>query len=220
MGNGLTIGLVVPVYVNFQGFAELMASVNQSVIPIVIPNWRENAGVSKGWNRGIHRAMTKRCDICFVINDDVVLETLTMGQMIHGILDGHDLVTGYNTRDERHDGLGDKYLDTPDYSCFAIRPLPFIAKFGGFDENFSPAYFEDNDMAYRMKLSGGSGVKMLTAPFYHKGSVTQNWEGGLVVTHEMFRKNRAYYEQKWGGPPGEERFTNPFNDPNKTLKDW
>ena len=49
--------------------------------------------------------------------------------------------------------------------------------------------------------------------FFHKGSVTQNWEGNQVVTSPMFEKNREYYRLKWGGLPGEETLTSPYTGP-------
>lgn len=217
------IGLCVPVLTNFEGFARLMQSVDMPVRPYVIPNWENNLGVSGGWNSGIRQAIGNYMDYLFVINDDIVMQSNSMRHMLWGMYN-HDLITAFNTRDENYDypGLNDpaRHIDSPDYSCFVIRPLEFTSRFGYFDENFAPAYFEDNDMAYRIKLAGGSDVKCTAAPMFHAGSVTQNWNGNLVVTHEMFRKNRAYYEQKWGGAPGEEKFSTPFNDPDLTIKDW
>jgi GT2 family glycosyltransferase len=203
------VGLIVPVYKNFPGFAELMASVDIPVMPIIIDNWRDNRGVSGGWNEGLKRAVHMQCDAAFIVNDDVVFEPGTMRKMLYG-LTLHDLVTGFNTRDENYDHLENaKYIQSPDYACFVVDPIRFVSKFGLFDENFKPAYFEDNDMDYRIKLAGGSSKKHTMAPFFHKGSVTQNWEGGQVVNGAMFEKNREYYRWKWGGEPGHETLTSP-----------
>lgn len=205
------VGLIVPVYKNFPGFAELIASVDIPVTPLIIPNWNENIGVSAGWNRGLRWAINLGLDAAFICNDDVVFEPATMTKMLIGISEGYDLVSGFNTRDETYDHLEKvEYIDSPDYACFAVDPISFVNKFGWFDENFSPAYFEDNDMHYRIKLAGGTDKKRTDAPFFHKGSVTQNWGGGQVVTSPMFEKNREYYRTKWGGVPDEETFTIPF----------
>ena len=197
------VGLIVPVYKNFPGFAELMASVDIEVVPIIIDNWRENRGVSKGWNEGLRRAIELKLDAAFIVNDDVVFEAGTMANMLTSLW-GHDLVSGYDTR------KGFDNPDSPDFACFLVDPIRFVFKFGWFDERFSPAYFEDNDMAYRVKIGGGSYLKCDKSPFTHKGSVTQNWGGVQVVSHSMFENNREYYISKWGGQPGEETFTVPF----------
>jgi GT2 family glycosyltransferase len=101
-----------------------------------------------------------------------------------------------------------------------VKPEEFIQKFGLFDEGFSPAYFEDNDMHYRIKISGGSAYARTDAGFYHHGSVTQNWGGQRVVSHEMFRSNQAYYEFKWGGRPGQEVYDRPWNNEKLKVSDW
>src|SRR6478735_2558330 len=92
------VGLIVPVYKNFPGFAELMESVDIDVLPIIIPNWRYNFGVSGGWNKGLRTAINKQLDAAFIIGDDVKLAPGTLSKMLLGLAE-HDLVTGYNTRD-------------------------------------------------------------------------------------------------------------------------
>jgi GT2 family glycosyltransferase len=82
-------------------------------------------------------------------------------------------------------------------------------KVGPFDENFYPAYFEDNDYRYRMKLGkvvyfGHENLQ----PEVFRSSMTRTKDPSL---NEYFQKNELYYEKKWGGPPGEERFRVPFD---------
>lgn len=214
------IGLIVPVYKNFVGFTELMQSVDVPVLPIVIPNWQHNTGVSAGWNEGIRQAIEKRCDVAIIANDDIVLAPGTIHKLVTGVWhEGYDLVTPANTRDATL-ATEPAYAESADFSCFMIEPESFLSKFGRFDENFFPAYFEDNDMAYRMRLSGGTYRCRVDAGMHHKGSVTQNWEGYQVVSGSMFECNRAYYVNKWGGVPGHEAYTNPYNDPNREISVW
>jgi GT2 family glycosyltransferase len=208
------VALAVPVLHNFEGFTELMHSVDIDVRPFVIPNWRDNRGVSWAWNDGMRRAAIEKYDAVFILNDDVVFHPGTMKKMLLGLAEGHDLVTGFNTRDENYDHFDRvEYIESPDYACFVVNPISFISKFGWFDENFFPAYFEDNDMNYRIKLAGGTDRKRTDAPFFHKGSVTQNWGGSQIVTSPMFEKNREYYMWKWGGVPGHETLTTPNTRP-------
>lgn len=216
----LKIGLIVPVYKNFPGFAEMIESVDEPVVPIIIANWRNNKGVSVAWNIGIEAATIRGCDLALICNDDIVLHPETIWKLRTAVWDfGYDLVTPVNTR---HTVPTDypEYRPTPDYSCFMIKPQEFRQKFGNFDEHFSPAYFEDNDMAYRMQLLGGKGVCRTDAGFFHKGSVTQNWGGQPVVTPDMFLKNKAYYISKWGDEPGRELFVTPFNRVDVAANNW
>jgi GT2 family glycosyltransferase len=209
------ISFIVPVMKNFRGLSELIQSVDEEIYPIIIPNWVENVGVSKGWNDGLSKAIDMGSEYAVISNDDVLLNPGTIHKMVMGLND-FDLVSATNTRDdESYEG----YDEHPDFSCFAVKPKEFISKFGWFDENFSPAYFEDNDMARRMIISGGTYRRDLSATMFHRGSVTQNMDGP-VVTSPMFERNREYYTRKWGGWPGSEVFTSPFNDSSKTIKDW
>lgn len=214
------LGLIVPVYKNFEGFAELMKTVDTAVHPFVIPNWKYNHGVSAGWNIGIEQSIYYGCDIVVIANDDIAFDRDTLYKLRNSIwTDGFDLVSAVNTRDTAA-AESKVYGENPDFSCFAIRPEEFTDRFGHFDENFTPAYFEDNDMAYRLKLHGAKFGNRLDAGIYHKGSVTQNWGGQQVVSGDMFRANQSYYELKWGGRPGQERFIRPFGQENREIWFW
>jgi GT2 family glycosyltransferase len=212
----VSIGLVGPVIVNFKGFTELIKSVDRPVTPYIMDNWTENHGVSKGWNEGIWRGITQ--DVLIIANDDVIFHPGTIDKLVESAYDV-DLVSVVAT-DTGQEGL--HFEGFPDFCCYAIRPRDFVEKFGWFDENFSPAYFEDNDMHYRIKLAGGKSAMRLDAQVDHGGSTTQFWHGEdkRVVSHNMFESNRNYFVRKWGGRPREEIFTRPFNDESKSIKDW
>lgn len=214
----MRVGLIVPVLKNFSGFAEMMSSVDYPVLPIVIPNWDENIGVSAGWNRGLDVACRRDCEYSLICNDDIIFAPGTIEKLVEAIgQNPYHLVSARNTRDFE---LGQGFQYAPDYSCFIVESCHFVNTYGYFDENFTPAYFEDNDMAYRMGLAGSPGVCRMDAGIYHRGSVTQNWGGKQIVDSTMFQRNRAYYVRKWGGEPGKERYVHPFDDPSRQLKDW
>jgi len=84
---------------------------------------------------------------------------------------------------------------------------------GSFDEVFAPAYFEDNDYHYRLTLAGWEAPCVYT-PIRHENSATMkavSMQERETVHHERFRVCQRVYTQKWGGLPGQERYTEPYN---------
>lgn len=82
---------------------------------------------------------------------------------------------------------------------------------GKFDKTFFPAYFEDCDYKYRAKLAGVPVHKVLAGParFVTSGSAQKD-----KTLLSAAAKNRDYYISKWGGEPGNEIFTEPFDGKN------
>lgn len=101
------------------------------------------------------------------------------------------------------------------YAVFIFMPEG-VQKVGLFDENFYPAYFEDNDHFRRVALCkakavGVQGFKAIhgEAPLW--GSATVNADPALRSKNAItFENLRGYYEQKWGGGPGKETLSTPF----------
>lgn len=83
----------------------------------------------------------------------------------------------------------EKSFDECVFSC-VITKREVLNKIGVFDENFFPAFFEDNDLKYRA-IEAGYGIYVTNeAGFFHFGSVTS-------VKHSAnMEKNRAYYYSK------------------------
>ena len=83
----------------------------------------------------------------------------------------------------------EKSFDECVFSC-VITKREVLNKIGVFDENFFPAFFEDNDLKYRA-IEAGYGIYVTNeAGFFHFGSVTS-------VKHSAnMEKNRVYYYSK------------------------
>lgn len=98
------------------------------------------------------------------------------------------------------------------FSCF-MPTLTCVEEVGYFDEEFYPAYFEDNDYFYRMKLASINFGRVVTE-LKHVGSATlQNFSAdAMSLHHDNFRKNKKYYINKWGGEPHQEQYVRPFNE--------
>lgn len=88
-----------------------------------------------------------------------------------------------------------------------------IEKIGYIDENFYPAYYEDNDYMYRMKLANihnkpnGAILPKVDIDVECAGNA-MSMKNGVFVD---LQKNSDYYERKWGGKPGQEKYEKPFN---------
>lgn len=94
-----------------------------------------------------------------------------------------------------------------------------IAKAGWFDENFIPAYFEDNDFDRRCRLMGVS-MEALPAGMRHRVSSTlKDDKKAQLGNLKTFPMNKAYYKQKWGGMPYRETYETPF-DEGGDPRDW
>jgi hypothetical protein len=104
------------------------------------------------------------------------------------------------------------------FSAFGINRQA-IELAGYFDENFHPAYFEDNDFDYRCRMTGVD-MKNLPSGLLHRTSSTIG--SSPVYSREnarTFPYNARYYMDKWGGSPRHERFTTPF-DSGVSPKHW
>lgn len=81
----------------------------------------------------------------------------------------------------------------PQFACVMTKKAVFD-KIGGFDENFSPAYFEDNDLSWRYIFAGYKNFISKRSYFYHKGSVTGK---SLTNLNEIYAKNKKYFFEKY-----------------------
>jgi GT2 family glycosyltransferase len=110
------------------------------------------------------------------------------------------------------------FIDTNKYDfyesvagwCAFILPQKTYKQIGVFDENFYPAYCEDNDYSYRMKLAG---LNKTTSPFLIPTEMrtSQTLEKNPELFYKSNYNSKQYYKKKWGGYPDEELFTKPFN---------
>src|SRR5690606_3352243 len=115
-------------------------------------------------------------------------------------------------------------IDNPDEIFFTCRgdqnafSLFLITKkclelIGPFDENFWPAYYEDNDYVKRMRLAGYDHICVPGCHYWHEGSGTVKAKSAreLQEHNKNFKKSSAYYVRKWGGLPYQEKYDAPFN---------
>ena len=101
-----------------------------------------------------------------------------------------------------------------------------VERVGLIDEwAFYPIYFDDNDYHYRCILAGVDWREAVGGWRHGDdkgiGSVTIRSDPALLErNHQTFEANKAAYIDKWGGLPGAERYTSPWNEgcPVRTVR--
>lgn len=156
----------------------------------------ENMGVAPSWNF----FMEQYADIVILSNDDVTFKTDTLELLIAAIEDG-----GYGLY------MGSD-IGKNGFSLFSV-PQVVYKHVGRFDEEFAPAYYEDNDYHRRLKKNRFETLEVPNVFYDHVGSATVNsYTPEEYEQHRLnFIKNQNYYTAKWGGLPGLEVYDIPFN---------
>lgn len=227
------IGLVVPVLNNFEGCVDLLQSIRtkHTVSIYVMPQYRQQEALAAAWNHGSQRAFAEGCTYALVCNDDIMFSPECIDNMISEFSrlapEGVAMVTPNNILGQMPDkySILDYYLpatqetsvsDHPNFSCFLIH-RNFFDEMGTFDEKFYPAWFEDNDMHYRIHLAGKRAVCSTDCPSVHVGGVTTS-----KLENPNSAASQQHYVEKWGSLNRTlvEAFTHPYNDQTKDWRHW
>jgi GT2 family glycosyltransferase len=184
--------------------------------------YETNTGTSRSWNYGIADGFEKGADYVAVLNNDILLHPYCLDGLVERIgRNDVDLVTALDVRCEvaapedlfriaASTKADVTEADHPNFSAFLLGRRCWEVV-GRFDEEFYPAFFEDNDYHYRIQLAGLRAIVYPPAMFYHYGSRTQYEACNVpLVPSSVFVQNRHYYIRKWGGLPGAEQFREPF----------
>lgn len=160
----------------------------------------ENLGVAGSWNQ--------LCELIYQGNE-------FFQQHAFAIILNDDIYWGKNEAqvaefilENLMDGL-DAFCTTTDTWCNFILAGATYYEVGAFDEVFFPAYFEDNDYEYRLKLAQKEVKRseFMNAEIYRNSQTIEKDQS----LNNNFENNRQYFMQKWGGAPGQETFLTEFN---------
>ena len=154
----------------------------------------ENLGVSKSWNMLCDKIF-ETYEYALILNDDI--EMGTSETAISGFINSFefDIARCYSQF----------------HLCSFIITKDCFSNYR-FDENFYPAYFEDRDMLYRLKLDGRKTIEHYSLnPHIFRNSQTISHEGGDPSVNKDFSKLAKLYVDKWGGPPNQETYKTPYN---------
>jgi len=157
-----------------------------------VHNQKENIGVAASWNKLCQIIFTKH-DWALLVNDDVYL--------------------GYgNSRVNMCIEMSEVGLVQSELNWSVLLINKDLYEYiGEFDEGFYPAYYEDSDYMYRLKLHGLlHEVNNSLNPIDAK--VSQTYEKAPELVNLSMRFNRQRYIDKWGNVPLLEKYTTPFNN--------
>jgi hypothetical protein len=172
--------------------------------PYIIPNLKFERSLSAAHNLGVKRAFQEGCDYIMYIADDVIPAPGDMENMLSKLIDDNLWVCyawpGYEG------SMAGGY-------CFYAAGREVFNTIGYWDEDFYPAYFEDNDYEYRIKLVNPEKIGQSIVMGQHLSSVTLNRMNreDQMDFQNKFEQMKTRYVQKWGGLPTQETYTTPFN---------
>lgn len=234
------VALVVAVLNNHIEFTELVASAKTYENELKIYpqlQHRHQIPLSKAWNNGIREAIKDGCEYIIVSNDDVLFAPFTIDEMVKQT---SSLLTSLDSSEKEPvlfapldvSGTFDdpleiiwskkstefKFEEKELFSCFMITPRT-VELVGTFDENFDPAWHEDNDYHLRLCMLGFTEQKF-KIPYIHRGNTTTK-----KLTRPLnSMKGQQYYVRKWGSYTRNakegELFKTPYNQQNLTPRDW
>lgn len=176
------------IFVVDNGKQKIDTKVFDDRLHIIDNDW--NIGVSTSWNLLCDRIFENSSN-ALILNDDIYLGKKEND--IEGLLKKKS----------------DFYLGKLSWCAF-IMPKKTYNEVGRFDDKFYPAYYEDADYTYRLKLAK-KNINSTAAliPFLYKESQTLE-KAPEIISGSI--ANKKLYIEKWGGEPKQEKFTKPYNE--------
>jgi GT2 family glycosyltransferase len=171
--------------------------------------------LAKAWNTGLELlfktydyVLVSNLDVMFTGNLDVKLREGFDQMARHEGEDVTGIIAATYTKDvmSMHTPLiSTSYIPVKhgdgSFSCYMISKKMF-EDVGYFDENFKPAYFEDDDYLERAKAQGYMPMRREDASFWHYGQGTVQNDKELSKEYATFmQKNLEYYKKKHKGVP-------------------
>lgn len=167
----------------------------------------ENLGYSKGNNIGIRSVINKNYEYIALLNNDILLTPNWLEDTIAGFkldrqlgllsprnnekckLTVNNYLSGYKKYLSKFKNKL-RYVVTPFFSCVLIKK-EVIDKIGLFDEVYSPAFWEDDDLSIRAMYAGFSCAYLNSTFIFHNHSMTSS-----SVPSEIITRNREYFFKK------------------------
>lgn len=153
-------------------------------LPVYIHTPSSNWGCARSWNW----FMGQNEDMIVIANDDIIFNTKTIAS----------LVEAYEEDPYRFFA---PCAGSNIFSCFLLPKQVFNAVHA-FDQQFWPAYFEDDDYTKRINQAG-IPFCFTGAGYGHVGSATlaSYTPEEMSLHHQQFNMNRERFITKWGALP-------------------
>lgn len=180
-----------------------------------------NIGVARGWN---YIMKNYESPYWLIVGDDIYFDKGSLQKLAIKISLEPNILNSVliNFMWNGHSSLFTSFIFTK----------KTIETVGYFDENIYPAYFEDNDIAYRMVLSGGSLITLNDVIVFHgddKHNQACTFESLKTEQRKILeiciQRNREYMMEKWnslkifGKVYENDGFKHPFNVVLYNFKD-
>jgi len=177
-------------------------------VRIRVERIKGNLGVAGSWNLILDRF----CGDCLISNSDIEFRPGTLRHAMATIEIRKEIVIHHLWA----------------AACFYVTAA-FSEKLGWFDENFYPAYQEDQELSLR---SAALGIRRCVVPGIAKGGIVHGGSQTVASASEAVRAyirkakkiSREYFRRRWGTlpPPGtaQPEKKHPFDDPSIHPADW
>lgn len=152
-----------------------------------------NLGVARAWNIGARKVVNEKIDYLVILSSSMLF-----GPLLHC-----DFAWQMNTF------WGADVIEADGHSWHLVAlHRSLFEKVGFFDENFYPAYFEQIDWCYRLRVNGLEGG-------WSRVWINAISQGSAMNIDKIDCPAQPlldYYAQKWGGAKGEEKWVVPYGD--------
>lgn len=176
--------------------------------------------VAGAWNKGIQLAFSQGILQYHILSQDVALHPKCINILLKDDLPIVSSVDNNNSVGQTHK------FHSCDFSSVMIKK-EVIDKFGWFDKEYKPAYYEDNDYVARLIVNGHYPYSDCSAIHYTPGSATIKLDAEAAHhANHWGGQNKQRYLDKWGKlcDDYEELRNNckkhPFNTEGKPVSWW
>lgn len=154
---------------------------------------------SQTMNAVIRIAAEKSCDFFIAMHNDALADSGTPDKLLESIYQLFDT--------KRNWGMVFTH-----YDILCVFNTETVLNVGLWDTVF-PLYFADNDYYRRIRLKGYETVESGLSVFHQNGGSNTIRSDSMLgfINGKTFNIYKEYYISKWGGEPGRERYTVPFN---------
>jgi GT2 family glycosyltransferase len=177
---------------------EIVAQADDWPVPV-----KHIPGVSLSFSQSMNfiqaTALARHCDACLFMHNDAEAHPGVAEKLLKRLAEAFS--AGQNW------GVAFTHYDT--LAAFNLRA---VRQVGAWDTNL-PQYFADNDYYRRLQLAGFEVIETSLTVTHHGGAsaTIKSDPQRAFINSITFPLYQEYYRRKWGGTPGQEQFTKPFN---------